>query len=180
MGENGSKISENHIQKIDGHVSFPAVWATGTRQGKALDDGKDPPCIRDTFRDVQRHMGASTWVKDDRKSVKITSRQRWKRGISGRLGNGDSTGQGLGQRKGSPVHTRHDLRRSETHGCKYMGETCSKVSENHIQTKIATCHLRPFGRRGLGRARPWTTERIPRAYETRSETFRDTWVQVHG
>ena len=38
-------------------------------------------------------------------------------------------------RKGSPVHTRHDPRRSETHGCKYMGEKCSKVSENHIQKK---------------------------------------------
>ena len=75
MGEKCSKISENHIQKKDGHMAFPAVWATGTRQGEALEDGKDPPCIRDTFRDVQRHMGASTWVKDDRKSVKITSRK---------------------------------------------------------------------------------------------------------
>ena len=135
-------------------MSFPAVWATGTRQGKALDDGKDPPCIRDTFRDVQRHMGASTWVKDDRKSVKITSRKRLTRVISGRLGDGDSAGQGLEGRKGSPVHTRHDPRRSETHGCKYMGEKCSKVSENHIQKKIDTCHLRPFGQRGLDRSRP--------------------------
>ena len=84
-------------------------------------DGKDPPCIRDTIRDVQRHMGASTWVKDDRKSVKITSRKL-----------------------------------------------------------MDTCHFRPFGRRGLDKARPWRTERIPRAYETLSETFRDTWVQVHG
>ena len=124
MGENGSKISEDHIQKIEGNVSSPAVWATGTRQGKALDDGKDPPCIRDTIRDVQRHMGASTWVKSVQKSVKITSRQRWTHVISGRLGDGDST------------------------------------------------------RRGPG-AWSWT-ERIPRAYETRSETFRDTWVQVHG
>ena len=65
-------------------------------------------------------------------------------------------------------------------GASTWGETCSKVSENlqnHIQTKIATCHLRLLGHRGLDRARPWTTERIPRAYETRSETFRDTWVQ---
>ena len=38
-------------------------------------DGKDPPCIRDTIRDVQRHMGASTWVKSVEKSVKITSRK---------------------------------------------------------------------------------------------------------
>ena len=37
---------------------------------------------------------------------------------------------------GSTVHTRHDPRRSETHGCKYMGETCAKISENHIQTKV--------------------------------------------
>ena len=61
MGEKCSKVSENHIQKIDGHGAFPAVWATGTWQNEALEDGKDPPCIRDTFRDVQRHMGASTW-----------------------------------------------------------------------------------------------------------------------
>ena len=87
-------------------------------------DGKDPPCIRDTIRDVQRHMGASTWVKDDRKSVKITSRQRWTHVISGRLGDGDLAERGPG-------------------------------------------------------AWSWT-ERIPRAYETLSETFRDTWVQVHG
>jgi hypothetical protein len=39
MGENGSKISENHIQKKDGHMSFPAVWATVTRQGEALEPG---------------------------------------------------------------------------------------------------------------------------------------------
>ena len=38
-------------------------------------DGNDPPCIRDTLRDVQRHMGASTWVKVDQESVKITSRK---------------------------------------------------------------------------------------------------------
>ena len=61
-----------------------------------MDDGKDPPCIRDTFRDVQRHMGASTWVKSVQKSVKITSRQRWTHVISGRLGDGDLAERGPG------------------------------------------------------------------------------------
>ena len=134
----------------------------------------------ETFRDTWVQVHGGKHVQKSVKICKITSRQRLPRVISGRLGNGDSTGRGLEGRKGSPVHTRHDPRRSETHGCKYMGETCSKVSENHIQTKMDTCPFRPFGRRGLGRTRPWRTERIRRAYETLSETFRDTWVPVHG
>ena len=41
-------------------------------------------------------MGASTWVKMDRKSVKMRSKKTWTRVISGRLGDGDSTRRGPG------------------------------------------------------------------------------------
>ena len=119
-------------------MSFLAVWATVTRPGEALEDGKDPPCIRDTIRDVQRHMGASTWVKMDRKSVKMRSRKTWTRVISGRLGDGDSTRRGPGAWSWTERIPRAYETRSETHGCKYMGENGSKISENQIQTKMDT------------------------------------------
>ena len=65
---------------MDGHVSFPAVWATVTRQGEALEPGLGRKGSAVHTRHVQRHMGASTWVKMVQKSVKIRSRQRWTRG----------------------------------------------------------------------------------------------------
>ena len=144
----------------------------------------DPPCIRDTIRDVQRHMGASTWVKSVQKSVKITSRKLMDTGHFrpfGRRGLGRTRPWSLVVDGKDPPCIRDTFRDVQRH----MGAS-TWVKDDQKSVKITsrklmdTCHFRPFGRRGLDRARPWTTERIPRAYETLSETFRDTWVQVHG